>query len=221
MEKYSEYEEYFIHIDFPDINDVYVSQTIRLFYPAIMNTFDVVMINDIDLIMIKNSYYSDCIRHAWTTNDFVAGRKKNEHFMGFNFAKPEVWRDVFDVHTLEDVRDRIYAIYNKYRKGDKMDWGVDQKILGEYIGKYVTKRNFNGEPKVKSINVDKYQFVGIKNEMFEIKGCFACNMHKKMTVSAKEFETLNADDKILFYTTSTGRPWDDNVIKYINNNMYV
>ena len=46
-------------------------------------------------------------------------------------------------------------------------------------------------------------------------------MRQKMTVNAKEFEISNVNDEILFYAKGSGKPYDVNVIKYINNNMNV
>ena len=100
--EYKKFEQYIKYIYFDKaINDVYISQVIRLFYPAVLKEYDVVMIGDIDLIMIKNVYYIENITQAFESDKFIAGRyKENQCFMSFNFCKPSIWERMFKTKTM-------------------------------------------------------------------------------------------------------------------------
>lgn len=214
---FDEYNQYFIHLSFPNINDVYVSQIIRLFYPALLKDFKVVMINDIDLFMIPNKYFHDCIEHANRSNNFVAGRLKDSYYMGFNFAKPVIWKKMFQMNSYNDVKCIIYKIYEQYRKGNQISWGIDQAMLSKYIKKF--------QKNVKVVNIDKYCLKNIyENEdntrTFKVQGSFKCNVSKIMYMSEEEMELFNHNDKLIFYTEAGGRDYDTKVIDYINSTYF-
>jgi hypothetical protein len=111
--KYSEYQKYFRYFNINDINDVFVAQIIRLFYPAILKEYDVVMINDIDLILLNHEYFHYCFETAYLSKKFVVGRKKsNQYFMRFNFANPDIWGKIFKIYNINDVYEALFKIYS-------------------------------------------------------------------------------------------------------------
>ena len=99
-----------------DLNTSFVGQNLRIYYPALLNLpeDELVMITDIDMLPMSSSYYCDGLEN-FTTNDFIYYRNidGNQIYMCYNAAHPSVWKKVFNIHTKEDIKNRIYETYNK------------------------------------------------------------------------------------------------------------
>lgn len=194
----------FEFIDVPEVNDIFMAQVIRLLYPCILPQFDVVMINDIDLIMIKNDYFQECINLAKSQDKFVAGRLKNNmYFMGFNFAKPSIWTQLFNVHNIEDIHKRLITYYKSQSNG-KCDWGFDQKLLKRVLSNHdiivINKPLYN----IKSSN--KPRFV-------KIQGVFDCNLHSSFEINIERIHEFKKD--IIMYTEAHGQSMNNNIMLHL------
>lgn len=111
------------------------AQCIRLLYPVLVDTPDAVLITDVDLYPLRASYYLDPIRHL-DARFFVSYRdvrlEKKQVVMPYNAAAPSTWGEVFNVSSIEDVRERLA----EWTRGLDYDgrrawpgWYTDQQIL--------------------------------------------------------------------------------------------
>lgn len=210
--EYKKYQKYIRYITFEKyINDVYISQIIRLFYPAIMKEYDVVMISDIDLIIIKNNYFTNNINHAFKSDEFVVGRyKDNQCFMPFNFGKPYIWGRMFHIENIDDITSCVTKIYNaNVCENGIIDWGIDQKVLTKYVDK-------ENQVKVKIIrDEDLYALTHSKINDVILRGAFQCNFHKAFTIKNINIFKLLSQDKIIFYTEGGGKTINKDIYEII------
>lgn len=124
---------------FDGISDVFIAQTIRLLYPAVLNLNEVTMITDIDMIPGNRvSYYIDKIKDV-SEDSFVVFRPlscvgPNEIAMCYNAAKTSVWSSVFGIKNIEDIHMFLKTNY-KHTDGkhNGTGWNQDQLILYKYV----------------------------------------------------------------------------------------
>jgi len=78
----------------------YQSQTIRLLAPCLYPN-DTLIISDIDMIPIDVYYFTESIKYI-TDKQFVM----YTHFfqMCYNVATGKIWREIFGVNTIEEIR---------------------------------------------------------------------------------------------------------------------
>ena len=126
----------------------YTSQIIRLFYPCILNYSNGVMITDIDMIPMNRSYYTDNIK-IYDNNKFIYFRE-NELFqskqiaMCYNVANPTIWKEIFGIHSVEDIKNRIIHINenNVILEGHgNRGWSTDQVVLYDKVMAWNKKTN--------------------------------------------------------------------------------
>ncbi len=129
----------------PNVSDVFISQTIRLLYPAILDPNEVTMITDIDMVPGNRiSYYTDKIK-AVNEDSFVVFRPltcvgPNEIAMCYNSAKTSVWSSVFGIGSLDDISSFLKNNYNfADGKHNGIGWVQDQRILYTHV----TNSNLN------------------------------------------------------------------------------
>lgn len=123
----------------PEVSDVFISQTIRLLYPAILDPNEVTMITDIDMIPGNRlSYYTNKIKDV-NEDSFIVFRPlacvgPNEIAMCYNAANTKVWSSVFGIATIEDI---VVFLKNNYNfadgKHNGIGWVQDQRILHNYV----------------------------------------------------------------------------------------
>jgi hypothetical protein len=135
-----EYEEYKDHIIlFEPIEYVltsFTSQVIRLFYPCLLPYENGVMITDMDMLPMNRTYYTENIRE-YDNDKFIYLRDNvcfeyNEIAMCYNVATPQVWRDIFKIHSVDDIRTTIKNIaLSRVIDGrhGKEGWSIDQQLL--------------------------------------------------------------------------------------------
>ena len=136
----AEYEEYKDHIIlFAPIEFVltsYTAQIIRLFYPCLLPYENGVMITDMDMLPMNRTYYTENIR-PFDNDKFIYLRENvcfdyNEIAMCYNVATPAVWRDIFKINSIEQIRNTIKDIaLSRVIDGapGKEGWNVDQQLL--------------------------------------------------------------------------------------------
>lgn len=135
-----EYEEYKDHIIlFEPIEYVltsFTAQIIRLFYPCLLPYENGVMITDMDMLPMNRTYYTEHIRD-YDNDKFIYLRENvcfdyNEIAMCYNVATPKVWKDIFKIESIEQIRNTIKDIgLSRVIDGapGKEGWDIDQRLL--------------------------------------------------------------------------------------------
>lgn len=168
----------------------FTAQYIRLLYPALLNYENAVMITDIDMIPLNKNYFNKHIENV-DNNKFICTRGNIFHEtpkqipIMYNYATPKTWSEVFEIKTIDDVKNRLIEVFREntcgndkksFERGSGKEWGLDQIDLYKYIHKWKYKtdrfntsndsfcgfdrlnRDING---VKNLNVSK-----IKNNKY-------------------------------------------------------
>ena len=135
---------------FEPINNVltsFSSQFIRLLYPSILNYKNGIMITDIDMLPMNKTYFTDNIKNI--ANDKFIYFRGNQCFqykqiaMCYNVALPTVWKDIFEIYSVEDIIKAIKEIFNNYKivEGhNKEGWNIDQLILYKKVMNWNKKK---------------------------------------------------------------------------------
>lgn len=121
-----------------DISTAFISQYIRLLYPCILNYNNGVLITDIDDIPMNKTYFVNNLKNI-SNGKFLYYRNwehDGEIAMCWQIATPKIWREVFNIYSLDEIINRIQDVYskNKYIEGHgNVGWNTDQKELYTYI----------------------------------------------------------------------------------------
>lgn len=146
----------------------FTSQFIRLLYPCILNYKNGILITDMDMLPMNKSYYTRHIME-YDNSKFIYYRDKiclssKEIAMCYNVATPEIWKDIFQINSLEDIVNYIKNTSNtnviKEGHGNK-GWSIDQKTLYNAIFAWNKKtKNFirlnESKTGFKRLNRDKF-----------------------------------------------------------------
>ena len=135
LQKYSEYL-----VSFPEIvgiSTVYVAQTIRILYPAILDPSETTLITDIDMLPGNRKYYVDKI-DAMDDSKFVVMRPlscvgRSEIAICYNVARTATWGTLFGIKTVDDIRNFLitnYSIADGIHGG--RGWNTDQLLLYKF-----------------------------------------------------------------------------------------
>lgn len=142
--EFAEYSEHIICFpEIPSISSVYVAQTIRILYPAILPENEVTLITDIDMLPGSCDYYTKKIANAHD-DSFVVMRPKTcgvgpgELAICYNAASTNTWQSVFSVRSLDDVCAFLTKNYNTKTDGRHggVGWCTDQYLLHDFAGKH-------------------------------------------------------------------------------------
>jgi hypothetical protein len=168
LEQYKEYIVLFPEI--PNISSVYIAQTIRLFYPALLQD-EVTVITDMDMVPGNRTYFQQEIEEG----SFTIFRPfecigQGEIAMCYNAAQTSVWRSIFSVNTVDDVRS---FLIKKYRYSDGIHggkgWTRDQLLLFNSVTSWNGgKINILGDTQFRRLdffhhNYDKNTFLSMLN----------------------------------------------------------
>ena len=128
-----------------NIHSAYISQVIRILYPALFDNKNI-MITDCDIIPISKDYFINsvdkipndkfiCYRDAYFNQEMIA--------ICYNLANSSTWRTIFNVRTTEDISIKLREWYNPQYDGTKNceGWFTDQKMLYRYIFNWIEKDN--------------------------------------------------------------------------------
>lgn len=126
----------------------FTSQFIRLLYPCILNYENGVLITDIDMLPMNNKYYTDNI-NEFPNNKFIYFRdnilfKDKQIAMCYNIATPNIWKEIFEINSLEDIQNKLKDISKKniIREGSGNEgWFLDQMFLYKYVMEWNIKTN--------------------------------------------------------------------------------
>ena len=131
-----------------DINTAFVSQNLRIYYPALVNLPDdeLLMITDMDMLPMNPTYYCSGLED-FSYDDFIYYRHidGNQIYMCYNAANPYTWKKVFNINNEEDIENRIYETYEKSYDGvpGSKEWFIDQELMYTYLIKYPKLRVLN------------------------------------------------------------------------------
>ena len=127
----------------PNISNKFVSQIIRILYPALLSneTTDGILITDIDMIPMNSKYYTYNIKN-YVSNKFICyGKNKknvknNELPICYNIATADTWSEIFNINNISELNEEIKKIYSTINYDNLHGgngWNTDQKILYEKI----------------------------------------------------------------------------------------
>lgn len=119
------------------ISTAYAAQTIRLLWPAIIQTEGAVLITDIDMIPMSRDYFVRSISHI-SDDVFVSYRPEStagseEIMMCYCAATPRIWGEYFEISCLSDIREALLKVaaavpvYDGEHGG--RGWTTDQRYL--------------------------------------------------------------------------------------------
>lgn len=130
------YKEYIVL--FPPIKEIhtaYIAQTIRILWPALINTEDGILITDMDMIPGNSSYFTDAVLNI-SNDHFISlrGGNSNQIYICYNVATPKIWGSIFSIRSVEDVT----TFLKRYGKGydgihGGRGWETDQRLLYSYV----------------------------------------------------------------------------------------
>jgi hypothetical protein len=135
------------------LNTAYLGQNIRMYYTALLDLppGEGVMITDMDMLPMRSTYYVSDIEQ-YTDDDFIYYRhiEGNEIFMCYNIAHPSLWSKLFNIKTIDDIKDRLFKEYNTEYSGipGTTGWFTDQYIM------YNTLKDY---PKLQVLNRKLYR----------------------------------------------------------------
>ena len=131
-----------------NISTAFISQYIRLLYPAILNYQNGILITDIDMLPMNKIYYVKNIENI-DNDKFIYMRDVllqdwKEIAICYNVATNKVWNSIFQIKSLDDIKNKLINKYNeiKYVDGhDNPSWTTDQIDLYNSIMKWNTDTN--------------------------------------------------------------------------------
>jgi len=136
------YTEYIILFEpLKNISTAFISQYIRLLYPAILNYTNGVMITDIDIVPMNRTYYTDNIKNIDNAK-FIYLRhvllNTGQLAMCYNIASPKTWSDIFNINSLQNIKQTLIKRYNSinYKGRGKSGWNTDQTDLYKCVMKW-------------------------------------------------------------------------------------
>jgi hypothetical protein len=131
---------------FPPIENVhtaYISQTVRILYPALFKNKNI-LITDCDILPVSKKYFIDSIL-SYDNDKFISYRdayiKQNMIAICYNVANSKVWSSIFDINSIDDIKNKLIEWYNPLYDGTKNcpGWFTDQEKLFNYIDKWDNK----------------------------------------------------------------------------------
>lgn len=126
----------------PNIPTAFQAQCIRLLFAGLLRVDGGVIISDMDLLPTNSSYYLQSIA-AISEYKFVVYRdclaEQQQYPICFCLARPEIWRLIFNVHSVADIYRTLKSWYRgNYKIGDphSTGWATDQIKLYQIVQKW-------------------------------------------------------------------------------------
>lgn len=190
------------------ISTSFISQYIRLLYPALLDYKNGILITDMDMLPMNRTYYTKNIENfdddCFVYLRHVLMRENNQIAMCYNVAKSSTWSEICNIKSITDVERRLIEVHNRvqYKNGhNNQGWFTDQIDLFQSIVKWnkrdthfkVLHDNFTGYRRLDriytfNINDPKFQSY-ISNGLFSDYHCYRpYKKHKE--INEKIFELL-------------------------------
>jgi hypothetical protein len=120
-----------------NIDTSFISQYIRLLYPALLPYTNGILITDMDMLPLNSIYYTDNIKDI-SDDKFVYYRNvllnENEIAMCYNIATPNIWSSIFSINNINDIIERFIKVHK-----EGVNWSTDQKHLFKYVMEWNNK----------------------------------------------------------------------------------
>lgn len=117
----------------------FISQYIRLLYPALLDYKNGVLITDIDMLPISSKYFESNIV-GFSDDHFISYRDhlipKARLPICYNVATPKVWSEIFYISSLQDIKDHLIQIYKQIEYDgipEGKGWHSDEELGMAYI----------------------------------------------------------------------------------------
>ena len=130
-----------------NISTAFISQYIRLLYPAILDYSNGILITDIDIIPMNRTYYTKNIENI-SNDKFIYLRDvlldHNQIAMCYNVGLNVIWKEIFQINNIDDIINRIKLIYNSIEYIDghgNTGWCTDQLDFYNYVMNWNNKTN--------------------------------------------------------------------------------
>ena len=121
------------------VSTVYTSQTIRILYPALLDENETTVITDMDMLPANTSYFSSLVSEV-PSDAFLTFRdprcvSPDQIAICYNAASTAVWKKVFGISTLDDIRTFLKERYDTRTDGlhGGQGWCSDQILLRQYV----------------------------------------------------------------------------------------
>jgi len=126
----------------------FTSQFIRLLYPCILNYNNGVLITDMDMLPMNNTYYTKNIIE-YDNSKFIYYRDYilnncSEIAMCYNVATPQIWKDIFNINSIDDIINYIKNVNNSntiIEGHGNIGWSIDQITLYNKVLDWNKKTN--------------------------------------------------------------------------------
>ncbi len=140
-----------------NISTAFISLHIRDLYPCILNYKNGVMITDIDDIPMSRYFTENIKKYPDDKWIYLRGNWKSDDGKSiatcWNVATPSVWKEVFNIHSIDDIKNRLVEIHEKINPEgipNVTGWESDQENLYQCVmewnqktGNYISLRDEN------------------------------------------------------------------------------
>ncbi len=147
--EYKEYEKNLILFKpLLNISTAFISQYIRLLYPAILDYNNGIMITDMDMLPMNRTYYTKNI-YEFSNDKFIYLRNvlltnKQQIATCYNVAINKIWSEIFGINSIDDINIRLKEVYSGINYADVhggSGWSTDQVDLYNYVMAWNQKTN--------------------------------------------------------------------------------
>jgi FkbM family methyltransferase len=125
-----------------NVSDKFISQYIRLLYPALLSTFNNggILLTDIDMMPLNSIYFTEAIKNI-PGDKFICYRDEllyhyKEVPICYNVACANIYKKIFNINCEADVIDKLkkrYMEINYDNISGGSGWSADQKDLYTYL----------------------------------------------------------------------------------------
>ena len=181
------------------VSTAFTSQFIRLLYPSLLDYKNGLLITDIDDWPMNRHFFTKNIEEfpddKWINMRNWTG--PNQISMCWQVTTPKIWKEVFQVHSLEDVKEILLNVSNKVSYVDgpgKRGWYTDQIYLHEKVMDWNKKtKNYV------FLHDNNTKFRRLNRDHFRINNPVTCNNitngeysdYHCLRPNSKHFETNN------------------------------
>lgn len=180
-----------------NLNSSYVAQHLRMYYTALIDLpeDELIMITDMDMLPMNNSYYTDGLEQ-FKFEDFIYYRNidHNQIYMCYNAGHPKIWGKLFNINTVDDIKQKIDESYIVQYNGipGSIGWFNDQLIMYKNLINYEHLKILNRP--IKRLEVYMYENHINNNDTNFIKNYDDAHFHRNYFSNEKFI--INAEKQL-------------------------
>jgi hypothetical protein len=127
------------------LHTAFIAQCIRLFYPALLNYDDGIIISDMDMIPTQYNYYHHNLQSVNINKDTFVNYRNciapayPEYPICYNVATPHVWSQIFKIKSLDDITTNLKLVYQTINYNGihgGLGWSTDQLYLYKVLNNW-------------------------------------------------------------------------------------